>query len=343
MKLLSWNCRGAGRAPTVRSLKALVRAEGSDVFFVAETKSKSPRIEKLKNSLGFAHCFCFDSAGSAGGLALFWKMGVDLEVIFANKNVVVSLVYSDPSDSVWMLISVHGPPYLAKRKKFWALMDEIISEFSGLWLLIGDLNSTMSSFEKSGGKQNGEVSSRYFRDFVSNVGAIDLGFCGPKFTWSNRRAGWANIRERLDRGLCNADWQQLFPKAGVKHLTAPNSDHNPILLDTHQEVSKGSRPFRFEAMWTKEDSSSEVVERAWSLQVEGSHNYSLVKKCQKVRDEFTVWNRTCFGIIKNRIKEIEDKIKMLQDMAPTKENLELEASLNIELNDWMEREELKWK
>ena len=96
-------------------------------------------------------------------------------------------------------------------------------------------------------------------------------------------------------------------------------------------------------MWTKEDSSSEVVERAWSLQVEGSHNYSLVKKCQKVRDEFIVWNRTCFGIIKNIIKEIEDKIKMLQDMAPTKENLELEASLNIELNDWMEREELKWK
>ena len=96
-------------------------------------------------------------------------------------------------------------------------------------------------------------------------------------------------------------------------------------------------------MWTKEDSSSKVVERAWSLQVEGSHNYSLVKKCQKVRDEFIVWNRTCFGIVKNRIKEIEDKIKMLQDMAPTKENLELEASLNIELNDWMEREELKWK
>ena len=120
------------------------------MFFVAETKSKSPRIEKLKNSLGFAHCYYVDSVGRAGGLALFWKMGIDLEVIFANKNVVVSLVYSDPSGSVWMLI--------------------------------GDLNSTMSSSEKSGGKQNGEVSSRYFQDFVSNVSAIDLGFCGPKFT-----------------------------------------------------------------------------------------------------------------------------------------------------------------
>ena len=105
--------------------------KGLTCFFVAETKSKSPRIEKLKNSLGFAHCYCFGSAGRTGGLALFWKMGVDLEVIFANKNVVVSLVYSDLSNSVWMLISVHGPPYLAKRKKLWALMDEIISDFQG--------------------------------------------------------------------------------------------------------------------------------------------------------------------------------------------------------------------
>jgi hypothetical protein len=30
-------------------------------------------------------------------------------------------------------------------------------------------------------------------------------------------------------------------------------------------------------------------------------------------------------------------------LAPTKENLELEVALNHELNEWIEREELKWK
>jgi hypothetical protein len=30
-------------------------------------------------------------------------------------------------------------------------------------------------------------------------------------------------------------------------------------------------------------------------------------------------------------------------LAPTKENLELEAALNLKLNEWMEREKLKWK
>jgi hypothetical protein len=97
---------------------------------------------------------------------------------------------------------------------------------------------------------------------VDNVGAIDLGFSDSKFTWSNRRVGLANIRERLDRGLCNADWQQVFPKAGVRHLVAANSDHNPILLDIHLDLSKGARPFQFKAMWTRDDSSYEVVNNA---------------------------------------------------------------------------------
>jgi hypothetical protein len=56
-----------------------------------------------------------------------------------------------------------------------------------------------------------------------------------------------------------------------------------------------------------------------------------------------VWNKTCFGVVNFRIKELEEKIKAIQFLEPTSENLALEAALNIELNDWYEREELKWK
>ena len=128
--------------------------------------------------------------------------------------------------------------------------------------MIGDFNSISYALDKKGGSTTGEVSSRYFRDFSRVVGTVDLGFSGPKFTWSNRKVGWANIRERLDRGICNAEWQALFPKAGVRHLVGPNSDHNPIILDTHMEQLQGVKPFRFEAIWTKDDSIFEVVDQA---------------------------------------------------------------------------------
>ncbi len=66
------------------------------------------------------------------------------------------LVYSNPSNTPWLLIAVHGPPYLIKRKKFWELMESIISGFSGHWLLIGDLNSISLHSKKSRGSSKGE-------------------------------------------------------------------------------------------------------------------------------------------------------------------------------------------
>ena len=264
-------------------------------------------------------------------------------MIFSNNNVIAALVYSDPPETTWLLIAVHGPPYLAKRKKFRELMEYLIDCFSGHWLVIGDLNSTASNLDKSGGNQKGECSSRSFRNFVDNVGAIDMGFSGPQYTWTNKRSGWANIRSRLDRGICNSNWLSLFPKTGVRHLTAHNSDHNPIILDTHLESSKGVRPFQFEAMWVRDPSSHEVVENAWYDPLEGAHDMVLAKKFQKVRKGFIVWNKQVFGFSKARIKEIESKIGQIQDLPSTKENLELEAALHLEANAWMEREEIKWK
>jgi hypothetical protein len=343
MRLLSWNCRGIGRAPTARSLKALVRDEGPDVLFLAETKVSSPRLEKLKVGMGFSNFFCVDSEGKAGGLAIFWKLGVELEVVFSNSHIIAALVYSDPPDNVWLLLAVYGPPYFSKRKKFWNLMEDLISRFDGSWLMIGDLNSVSKCSEKKGRSSSAINSSRSFHHFVSEVGAIDLGFSGPKFTWTNKRVGWANVRERLDRGLCNVDWQSLFPNVRVRHLLAHNSDHNPIILDTHLDLSKGVKPFRFEAMWTRDDSSSDVVSQAWSIQVNGSHHYRLAKKFQKVQKDFKVWNRTVFGLTRARIRDLEERLKLIQEMDPSQENLSTEAALQLEINEWLEREEVKWR
>ena len=48
MRTLAWNCRVAGRAPTVRGLRELIRESTPEKVFLLETKSKSPRINKIK-------------------------------------------------------------------------------------------------------------------------------------------------------------------------------------------------------------------------------------------------------------------------------------------------------
>ena len=122
---------------------------------------------------------------------------------------------------------------------------------------------------------------------------------------------------------------------------ALNLDHNPILLDTHLELHKGIKPFRFEAMWVRDESSVEVVDQAWALQVEGSHSFRLSKKFQKVQKDLVQWNKYFFEAIRTWIRELEEKITKIQNIDLTQENLALEASLSVELNEWLEREELK--
>ena len=96
-------------------------------------------------------------------------------------------------------------------------------------------------------------------------------------------------------------------------------------------------------MWVRDLLSHEVVENAWYDPLEGVHDMVLDKKVQKVRKWFIVWNKKMFGFSKVRIKEIKSKIGQIQDLPPMKENLELEDALHLEANEWMEREEIKWK
>ena len=82
--------------------------------------------------------------------------------------------------------------------------------FSGGWLCIGDFN----------------------HEIIDKNGLIDLQFSGNPFTWSNRREGLANIKERLDKAFENDRWRLIFPRAIVHNLPATSSNHSPIVLFT---------------------------------------------------------------------------------------------------------------
>ena len=73
---------------------------------------------------------------------------------------------------------------------------------------------------------------------------IDLGFSGPKFTWTNRRELSDLIQQRLDRVWVNAEWKLCFPEAFVSHLAHINSDHCALLLSLVPNLGqRGVRPF----------------------------------------------------------------------------------------------------
>ena len=83
------------------------------------------------------------------------------------------------------------------------MLENMVKSFSGPWAVIGDLNCIKRFEEKRRGYAISECFVNCLKDFMSNTRAINLGFNGPFFTWSNRREGLANIKEMLDQCLCD--------------------------------------------------------------------------------------------------------------------------------------------
>lgn len=139
-----------------------------------------------------------------------------------------------------------------------------------------------------------------------------LGYIGYAYTLSNKRVGKFNIKKHLDRGFANGDWKVLYPNVVVTHLTAPPLDHKPILINLSPPSSNRLRPFRFEAMWSRDPSAVMVVEKAWQ-KGHGHLTFSyLVSKLKTTKIALKDWNKKLFGHLQSGIQKLKNHIDLIQ-------------------------------
>lgn len=143
-------------------------------------------------------------------------------------------------------------------------------------MILGDFNALSGQHEKSGGRPFTSLSRDSFYQLKLAHGLVDLESSGPVFTWCNGRSERHQIRERLGKGLANREWASLFPRALIRNLPSHNSDHAPILLSLDGAMGAGSKPFRFESCWTRDEASWRVVQEAWEIANRGSPPFRLV-------------------------------------------------------------------
>ncbi|KAL0285634.1 UNVERIFIED_CONTAM: hypothetical protein Sangu_2770100 [Sesamum angustifolium] len=208
---------------------------------------------------------------------------------------------------------------------------------------MGDFNAVLNQMEKKGGNPFASSTRFSFWDMLTSLDLNDLGFQGPIFTWSNKRAGCANIQLRLDRGVANSEWCLIYPNASIKHLPAIASDHCPLLLLTQNDHSQGPKPFFFEEMWLRDETCEEVVANNWFSPPTGNPHEQIHLRLKKLRQELRKWNKQTFGWCHSKIKSIENAIKDVQMKDQSIENLALEEALQVELDEQYKRVEVMWK
>uniref|UniRef100_A0A2N9G9R7 Reverse transcriptase domain-containing protein n=1 Tax=Fagus sylvatica TaxID=28930 RepID=A0A2N9G9R7_FAGSY len=226
---------------------------------------------------------------------------------------------------------------------FWDHLNKIAAAFLSPWLCCGDFNCIVSQAEKKGGRSFVESSKGELRNFLDNCNLIDLGFKGNSFTWTNKRMGRDNIKERLDRAVANVEWKRLFPKATIKHLPMLSSNHAPLVINSHEDIPNGPKPFRFEEAWTRDSNCSMVIKKSWVDRLRSPPQQSLFIRIRNVKVQLKWWNKFVFGSIQSRVTKVKDELERVQALDATLENGIKEEKLQKEYDECLRREELLWR
>ncbi|KAJ1276319.1 hypothetical protein BS78_05G205600, partial [Paspalum vaginatum] len=255
---LIWNIRGLGLHGRLPALVSRIRESSADFVCIVETKKSSFSEGYLRSLTGlvpFNWCF-LPASGSAGGILVGAKSDVFVLTVGDMLQFSVSTFLLDKKSGLsWKLVAIYGSPHEEGKLGFLEELDKIMGAWQGPILL---------------GESNGVVNHRWtdgFNEWITKWGLIELNPFNRRFTWTNNQE--VPVLAKLDRIFVSTDWATTFPFASVKALDRLPSDHNPLVLDTGNNVSFGKKKFRFEKWWLEIPTFREVVTRAWSSPGEG--------------------------------------------------------------------------
>ena len=191
---------------------------------------KAIEVEGIRTHLRFNSVFTVSSNGRKGGLAMFWRDTIDLEIRNFSRNHIDAIIKDSTVGKMWRLTGFYGSPKRSGRSETWQLLKRLGDQNQVPWVVLGDFNEILCNSEKMGKAARAESQMKVFREVLDNHCLRDLGFRDLWYTWDNRRLGLENIKERLDRVVAGLDWSTLYPEAWVKHLSASASDHRPAQL-----------------------------------------------------------------------------------------------------------------
>ncbi|XP_021823964.1 uncharacterized protein LOC110765197 [Prunus avium] len=290
MDLVCWNVRGAACTSFRNNVVELIRTHHLDLLFICEPRISGKKALDMAKSLGFSSYEIVDPVGFSGGLWLLWNDNkINIQILGTTDQAITSCV-SWHGQAPWILTTIYAKPCASKRAMLWDYLNFVASCHQLPWILAGDFNEMLFMEDKLGGANPCRLKG--FNKWFTENDMIDLGYSGPKFTWTNNR-----VFERLDRAVCNLNWMQMFPDANVLHIPRTKSDHCPIkiCLQSRQISSPIARPFRFEAMWMQHGNFKDFVTQKWG-QIPGSaldKSYGLIPHLKQ-------WNHNIFGHLKRK-------------------------------------------
>uniref|UniRef100_A0ACD5Z785 Uncharacterized protein n=1 Tax=Avena sativa TaxID=4498 RepID=A0ACD5Z785_AVESA len=149
MKLIGWNCQGAGKdldnSNKMEFLARLMNSTGVQVTFLSETRSSRYNSSHLNSRFNTAGSFVVPSTGFSGGLWLLWSDEVRVSINFSNQYLILAVVGHIHTNVDFALACVYGDPHHRHTRMIWEQISTFVNDNLGKPLVfLGDMNELMS-------------------------------------------------------------------------------------------------------------------------------------------------------------------------------------------------------
>ncbi|XP_030945010.1 uncharacterized protein LOC115969488 [Quercus lobata] len=341
MNSIVWNCRGASKPSFQKRVREMVQKHNPAILVVMEIRVGGNRARQITERLPFDGAIRSDAVEFAGGIWVLWNSDrVDVAHLASIEQEIHFTVKVLISNVIWLFSAVYASPKCAERHILWNNLMKVADLHNMPWVIAGDFNEPLVNDDKFGSKAVSVNSSLLFKECLDKCNMIDIGFAGPRYTWTNRREIQVLIQQRIDKSFVNPQWCLLYPNAKVTHLPRYHSDHCPVLLEMQPGVSRGKkRSFRFQTCWLLDPTFPDIVSQAWG----GANN--LVEVVESFTRNVVDWNKNQFGNIYTRKKILMARINGIQKaiaFKPSSFLLKLEVDLLRDLDLVLNQEKELW-
>ncbi|XP_074265051.1 uncharacterized protein LOC141587467 [Silene latifolia] len=152
--------------------------------------------------------------------------------------------------------------------------------------------------ERLGGNTT-DAEMQHFQDCVSICGMEDIPSTGALFTGSNKQNPADRVYSSLDRAMGNQAWLDGFGDNYAHFHPEGLFDHCPCTVLTTHSTLGGKKNFKYFNMWSSASQFKNIVGNVWSIHIQGTKMFSIIKKLKALKPALKSLNKCCFSDIEN--------------------------------------------
>eukprot|EP00253_Pinus_taeda_P033435 PITA_33435 len=226
-----------GSSLKANAVRDLLKFEQPYLLLLQETKISDQEFKNhTKRSKNYSGTV-ISVAVASGGIGTIW-----------NKN-------------KWELINQNSHSWWRDKASCWnTITTDLLSVQGRNIFLGGDLNLIRNADEKLGGNFYADPSRDSLETIIQTHNLVDIPPQNGRFTWSNKRIGNSNIKERLDRILVQEGIVASFPNIKSKIIQGYTSDHKPVVLTLDKGRNLGPLPFKYNKAWDSKEEFRNLIQ-----------------------------------------------------------------------------------